>query len=67
MAEWQQFMVAYDEDTLETIPNPNIGKDIKQHVLVTHDESTFNANDDKDHGWGPQGEQPLKKKDGERA
>jgi len=56
-------MVHYDDDTLEPIPNPDIECGaVKRHILVTHDESTFHANDDKKHGWGPEGEQPLKKK-----
>jgi hypothetical protein len=62
MGEWQKYMVDYDEETLEPIPNPYIGNGIKQHILVTHDESTFNANDDTNRGWMPQGEQPLRKK-----
>ena len=30
--------------------------------MVTHDESTFQANDDMDKGWGPKDEQKLRKK-----
>jgi len=60
MAEYEKRMWDYDEVTLEPIPKDISGN--KRHILVTHDESTFNANDDLKRGWFPHNEQPLKKK-----
>ena len=34
----------------------------QQRILITHDESTFNANDDATHSWKKKGTQHLKKK-----
>jgi hypothetical protein len=34
----------------------------RRRILVTHDESTFNANDDNPYSWKKKGTQPLKKK-----
>ncbi|RGB26216.1 hypothetical protein C1646_631478 [Rhizophagus diaphanus] len=34
----------------------------KRHILITHDKSTFYANDRKKTFWGPVGHQPLQKK-----
>jgi len=63
MQELEQFMVQYDDKTLEPLPNHNIesGK-FKRHILVTQDESIFHANDGKRFGWVHNGEQPLMKK-----
>jgi len=58
ISEYEKLMWDYDEVTLEPIPKDLPGK---RHILVTHDESTFNANDDLKRGWHPNGEQPLKK------
>ena len=37
------------------------------HILVTHDESLFHANDGRKSGWCPESEQPLHKKGQGRA
>jgi len=60
MEELEPLMVEYDDD-LQPLPF-NIPLGQQQHILVTHDESTFNANDDLKYGWGPKREQPLRKK-----
>ena len=63
MLDLEQSMIIYDDITLEPLPNNHLadGK-CTRHILVTHDESTFQANDDMDKGWGPKGEQKLRKK-----
>ena len=63
MLDLESSMIIYDDKTLEPLPNNNLADGIyTRHILVTHDESTFQANDDMDRGWGPEGEQPLRKK-----
>jgi len=63
MQELEKFMVEYDDVTLKPLENANIKNGaVQQHILVTHDESTFHVNDDKRYSWAPKGEQPLKKK-----
>jgi len=40
-------MVEYDDVTLEPLPNVDVESGrLKRHILVIHDELTFNANDD---------------------
>jgi hypothetical protein len=46
-----------DEVEIPKTPPPG-----KRRILVTHDESTFNANDDNAYSWKKKGTQPLKKK-----
>jgi hypothetical protein len=46
-------------DKVEIPKTPPTGK---RRILVTHDESTFNANDDNTYSWKRKGTQPLKKK-----
>ena len=45
---------------IRILPRLNDGE--KEHVWVTHDESTFHAYDGPRAVWGPAGEQPLRKK-----
>jgi hypothetical protein len=45
-------------DDLSTQINPTLGNHQKLHILVTHDESTFYANDGKQKMWLPEHEQP---------
>ena len=47
---------------LETRIDPNLEGEQKIHVLVTHDETTFQSNDGQKSGWRPKNEQPLRKK-----
>ena len=63
MANLEEFMIMYDDNTLEPLQNLAI-EDGKQrwHILVTHDESCFNANDGGTYGWALKGEQPLRRK-----
>ncbi|KAF8243258.1 hypothetical protein K440DRAFT_530788, partial [Wilcoxina mikolae CBS 423.85] len=44
------------------IPKAPLPLGMKRRILVTHDESTFNANDDNPYSWKKKGTQPLKKK-----
>ena len=41
---------------------PNLPPGEKPHILVTHDESTFNANDGKRKLWMEKGKQPIRPK-----
>jgi hypothetical protein len=63
MQDLESLMVEYDDKTLLPLSNPNLASgDRRQHILVTHDESTFQMNDDLKRGWAPKGNQPLRKK-----
>lgn len=46
----------------EEIMKPRLPWGTPQRILITHDESTFNANDDAIHSWKKKGTQHLKKK-----
>jgi len=56
-------MPIFSGDNLEVQINPVLNEGEKLHVLVMHDESTFQSNDGLKAGWMPEGKQPLKKKD----
>ena len=61
----QRRMVIFQEDESGTVTwsaPPTLLPSEKPLVLVTHDESTFNANDGKRQGWMKKGEQPLLQK-----
>ena len=46
----------------ETQINPELMNGERLHILVTHDETTFQSNDGQKSGWRPKNEQPLRKK-----
>lgn len=48
------------ECKVRTFPDLNCGE--KEHVWVTHDETTFYVYDGPHSVWGPESEQPLRKK-----
>lgn len=54
-------MVVFSEDGSWTRP-PGLAEGEKPLVLVTHDESTFNANDGKRRVWKGKGKSPLRPK-----
>jgi hypothetical protein len=54
-------MVIFAEDGTWS-PPPGLLPGEKPLVLVTHDESTFSANDGKRQGWMKKGQQPLRQK-----
>ena len=61
----QRRMVIFQEDDSGTVTwsaPPTLLPSEKPLVLVTHNESTFNANDGKRQGWMKKGEQPLRQK-----
>ncbi len=55
------FLVTWDEEGQMIMPQ-NLPPGQKPLVLVTHDESTFNANDGKRQLWMENGKQPLRLK-----
>jgi hypothetical protein len=57
----QRRLVSFEEDG-SWKPPPGLLEGEKPLVFITHDESTFNANDGKRQGWMIQGRQPLKPK-----
>jgi len=59
--EIRPFLVAWDEGGQMIMPQ-NLPPGQKPLVLVTHDESTFNANDGKRRVWMKDGKQPLRPK-----
>jgi len=53
-------LVWWDDNGPMHIPEVPLGE--RPHVLITHDESTFNANDGKRYMWMENGKQPLRPK-----
>ncbi|CAG8748767.1 863_t:CDS:1, partial [Funneliformis caledonium] len=49
-------------DELEVKIDPELENGQCIHILVTHNETTFQSNDEKKSGWRPKNEQPLRKK-----
>ena len=49
-------------DDIMILEEPILDVNEKRHILVTHDESVFYANDGKKPFWGSAGHQPLRKK-----
>ncbi|CAG8798110.1 4409_t:CDS:2, partial [Dentiscutata erythropus] len=62
MAELEPLIIEYYENDLTKLVKKNIPLNQKPHCVVTHDETTLAANDDKKTGWGPEGEQKLRPK-----
>lgn len=59
---YKGLMPEFTGDNLEVQINPELNEEEKLHVVVTQDESTFQANDGLETGWMPSGENPLRKK-----
>ena len=51
-------MAAFEPELSEFHENGTISKPSTRFVLVTHDESTFSANDDSNYHWKEKGTQP---------
>ena len=62
VAEFEPLMPKWldKECKMRTLPELHSGQ--TPHILVTHDESTFQAYDEMRAFWRPDGEQPLRKK-----
>ncbi|PKY59599.1 hypothetical protein RhiirA4_430523 [Rhizophagus irregularis] len=59
---YQNLMPTFEGNNLERRIDPTLDENEKLHILVTHDETTFQSNDGLKSGWMPNGEQPLRKK-----
>ena len=55
-------MASFEPELSKFDENGAISKPSTRFVLVTHDESTFSANDDSNYHWKEKGTQPLKSK-----
>lgn len=62
MAQLEQWMPKPSDNNIMMLIEPDLNEGDKRHILVTHDESIFYANDGKKTFWGPIGHQPLRKK-----
>ncbi|RGB33946.1 hypothetical protein C1646_787910 [Rhizophagus diaphanus] len=60
---YQNLMPTFEGNNLEQQIDPILNDNEKLHILVTHDETTFQSNDSLKSRWMPNGEQPLRKKD----
>lgn len=60
-------MPYFEGENMDIHINPELAADQQLHVLVTHDETLFHANDGRKSGWAPDSEQPLRKKGQGRA
>ncbi|OAD78027.1 hypothetical protein PHYBLDRAFT_108288 [Phycomyces blakesleeanus NRRL 1555(-)] len=54
--EYYQYSEKYDNVTPSLVSYPQLPEGVKQHVFVTHDESTFYANDYQKYAWVEGGE-----------
>ncbi len=61
MLIYEKFMPIFEGENIERL-DPLLLPNEKTHILVTHDECLFYANDDKPIIWAPLGELPLRKK-----
>jgi len=59
---YERLMPLFEGEDLNIRTYPDISSGESLHILVTHDESLFHANDGRKSGWGPENEQPLRKK-----
>ncbi|KAF7309543.1 hypothetical protein MIND_00325200 [Mycena indigotica] len=63
MLEFKKRLVEYVVGDVERqVEKQEVGPDGRMLVLVPHDEVTAQANDGQKMSWGPEGEQPLRKK-----
>ncbi|CAG8812468.1 33205_t:CDS:2, partial [Racocetra persica] len=62
--EWKKepLLIEYDENDLNKLVEKNIPPNEILHCVITHDETTLAANDDKKTGWAPESEQKLRPK-----
>lgn len=61
MLVYEKFMPTFEGENMEQ-KNPILLPNEKLHILITHDECLFYANDDRPIVWAPVGEPPLRKK-----
>ena len=61
MEEFEKLMPIFEGNNMDQ-KNPILSDEEKLHILVTHDECLFYANDDRPTIWAPLGEPPLRKK-----
>jgi len=61
--ELEKWMSKPLDDNIMILEEPVLDVNEKRHILITHDESIFYANDRKKTYWGPVGHQPLRKKE----
>ena len=60
-------MPVFEGEDMDVCIYPDLSCGESLHVLVTHDKSLFHTNDGRTSGWGPDSEQPLRKKGQGRA
>ena len=61
MEKYEKLMPTFIGDEMQMVL-PELKEDEKLHILITHDECLFYANDDCPIVWAPLGEPPLRKK-----
>jgi len=62
MAQLKQWMPKLSDDDIMILIELILNEGNKRHILITHDESVFYANDSKKTFWKPVGHQPFHKK-----
>jgi hypothetical protein len=62
ISKLEKWMPKPSNDDIMILEEPVLDVNEKRHILITHDESVFYANDGKKTFWGPAGHQPLRKK-----
>jgi len=64
---YEGLMPLFEGEDMDIRIDPDLSMGESLHVLVIHDESLFHANDGRKSGWGPESEQPIRKKGQGRA
>ncbi|CAG8515236.1 1718_t:CDS:10, partial [Scutellospora calospora] len=59
LTELEPLLIEYNENNLTKLVKKNISLNQKPHCVVTYDETTLAANNDKKTEWRPEGEQKL--------
>jgi len=55
-------MPLFEGEDMDIRIDPDLSSGENLYIFITHDESLFHANDGRKSGWGPEQEQPLRKK-----
>jgi len=67
MFRYERLMPLFEGEDMDIRIDPDLSSGDNIHIFITHDESLFHANDGRKSGWGPEQEQPLRKKGQGRA
>ncbi|CAG8744116.1 6676_t:CDS:2 [Dentiscutata erythropus] len=59
MKKLEPILLEYEDEDLTKLVEKEIPPKVKQHCVITHDETTLSANNDEKMRWGPEGEYKI--------